>query len=211
MARTKVISLSMAAASANNICLSQTPGGAGDLTLNGALVVSGVAVIDVARRVRVTTVSNESAKTLTIYGTGRTGATISESMTGPNATTGDTNLDFKTVTRIAVSAAFTGAVTVGTSGIASTQWYPVSRDSTPTNIGFGVSLSTGASMTYSIEHTFADVQNTSAPFDVFVHSAVSGETTSQNDNYAFGISAMRLTTSLYTSGTATLRIDPSGL
>lgn len=112
----------LAAPSANNICTSQTPAGAGALTLNGSLVTGGVAVLDTPRRVLFTTVSNESAKTITVTGTNWLGATISESLTGPNATTGYTVLDYATVTSITVSAAFTGAVTVGTNAVASSSW-----------------------------------------------------------------------------------------
>lgn len=109
----------LATADADGIAQSQTPAGAGALTLNGALVTSGVAQLGVARRVLVTTVSDESAKTLTVTGTDWFGNTISETITGPVATTGYTDSDFLTVTSVTVSAAFTGAVTVGTNGIAS--------------------------------------------------------------------------------------------
>ena len=70
----------LAAASANNIALSQTPGGAGALTLNGSLVVGGVAILDVPRQVRITTTADETAKTFTIKGTDWAGSPISEVM-----------------------------------------------------------------------------------------------------------------------------------
>lgn len=111
----------LATADADGIAQSQTPGAAGNLTLNGALVVAGVGVLDVARRVLITTVSNESAKTLTLYGTDWNGNSVSETITGPNATTAQSVYDYKTITRVAVSAAFTGAVTVGTNGVASSR------------------------------------------------------------------------------------------
>ena len=110
----------LATASANNICLSQTPTAA--FTLNGALVTSGVATLDTPRRVLFTTVSNESAKTITIVGTDWNYAPQTEVITGPNATTGYTNLDFRTVTSITISAAAAGAITVGTNTIASSMW-----------------------------------------------------------------------------------------
>lgn len=130
MSRGTRITLLLAAADADGVAQSQTPAGAADLTLNGALVTDGVGILATAgqrvgRRVLVTTVSDESGKTLTIYGTGPLGNSISESMTGPNATTGYTVQDFVTVTRVAVSAAFTGAVTVGTNGIGGTAWVPL--------------------------------------------------------------------------------------
>ena len=83
---------------------------------------NAVATLDTARRVLFTTVSDESAKTIYITGTDWAGDTINESLTGPAATTGYTALDYKTVTKIYVSAAFTGAVTVGTTTVASSPW-----------------------------------------------------------------------------------------
>ncbi len=108
------------AASANNICLSQTP--TSSLTINGALASGGVATLDVQRRVLITTAADESAKTFTVTGTNWAGNTISQTITGPNATTGATTLSFKTVTSITISAAAAGAVTVGTNGVADSPW-----------------------------------------------------------------------------------------
>ena len=112
----------LATASANAICLSQTPAAAGALTLNGALVVSGVAIMDNFRRVLITAAGNESAKTFTVTGIGANGNTVSEIITGPNATTAQSVLDYKTVTSITISAAAAGAITVGTSGVGGSKW-----------------------------------------------------------------------------------------
>ncbi len=109
----------LAAASANNIALSQTPGAAGALTLNGSLVVAGVAVLDNPRRVLITTADN--THTFTVTGATPTGAVISE-VVGPITTSAYTTQDFKTVTSVTINAAATAAVTVGTNGIASTPW-----------------------------------------------------------------------------------------
>jgi len=104
-------------------------GGAGTYLLSTSQTLSSttiygnaIATLDTARRVLFTTVSDESAKTIYITGTDWAGDTISESLTGPAATTGYTVLDYKTVTKIYVSAAFTGAVTVGTTTVASSPW-----------------------------------------------------------------------------------------
>ena len=113
----------LATASNNAICLSQTPAAAGALTLNGALVVSGVAVMDSPRRVLITAASsNESAKTFTITGIGVNGSTVSEAVTGPSSGTAQSVLDYKTVTSITISAAAAGAITVGTSGVGGSKW-----------------------------------------------------------------------------------------
>lgn len=111
----------IAAASADAICLSQTPS-AGPLTINGALASGGIATLDVQRRVLITTVGNESAKTFTVTGTNWSGSTISQTVAGPNASTVATTISFKTVTSVTISAAAAGAVTVGTNGVADSPW-----------------------------------------------------------------------------------------
>lgn len=127
---------------ANGIAQSQTPGGAGDLTLNGSGVATypyfnpiggpgpggaststrSEARFNPPRQVTITTAADESGKTFTIYGTDRAGISISETMTGPSTATGTTVKIFASVTRIAVSAATTGAITAGWGAVSYTRW-----------------------------------------------------------------------------------------
>jgi len=112
----------LAAAAANNICLSQTPSGAGYLTLNGSLVSSGVAVLDTPRRILLTTNANETAKTFTVVGTNWSGAAAGEVITGVTSSTVASVLDYKTVLSIYASAATTAAITFGTTTTAASPW-----------------------------------------------------------------------------------------
>ena len=113
----------LAAASANAIALSQTTAGAANLTLNGALVSSGVAILDEPRQVLITNVGNDSGITFTVYGTWIGGQTISETVQGTSGSTVATTLDFATVTRVAASGATSvSGVTVGTNGVAGSSW-----------------------------------------------------------------------------------------
>lgn len=110
--------------SANNIALSQTPSGAGNLLINGSLATAGVATLDTARRVLFTPAGNEAANGTiwTVYGTDWNGNTVSETVAGVNnPSTVSTAYDYKTITQIAVNKAQAGAVTVGTSSIASSR------------------------------------------------------------------------------------------
>ena len=113
--------LSFVAGSTNGYATSQAVGGAGNLTLNGSLVTSGVGIADKARRVIITSANaGDTSQTVTVTGTNQSGATITNSVT-LNGTTGVvTALDFKTVTQIAMSAATAGNITAGTSTGAST-------------------------------------------------------------------------------------------
>ena len=85
MNRVTSVTLAPAAAVANNIATAQTVGAPGNLVLNGALVAGGVATMDVPRRVGITAVSDETAKTFTVYGTDRNDRVISEAIAGPGA------------------------------------------------------------------------------------------------------------------------------
>jgi hypothetical protein len=112
----------LATAAANNICLSQTPAGAGYLILNGALIVAGVAVLDTPRRILLTTNANETAKTFTVLGTNWAGNSITEVITGVTSSTVASVLDYATVISIYASAATAAAITFGTTTTAASPW-----------------------------------------------------------------------------------------
>jgi hypothetical protein len=105
----------LAAASANSIALSQTPAGAGALTINGALASGGVATIAVPARITITSTGNDSGRTFAVTGTDQNGTVITETITGPNTTVVTSVLTYKTITSIVISGAATGAITVGNS------------------------------------------------------------------------------------------------
>lgn len=98
---------------ANGIAQDQTTAGAGNLTLNGALVSGGVATAAAAQPVSIESAANLSAITFTVTGTDADGNSRSESLAGPNATTTTTTGHFATVTQVAVSAAVGTNVEVG--------------------------------------------------------------------------------------------------
>jgi hypothetical protein len=151
----RVQSYVLATADDDGVSVNATPGAAGNLTIGGALAAGGVATFDVARRVLLTTAADESGKTVTIYGTDRDGKTISETKTGPNATTAYTDLDFKTVTRVAVSAAFTGNIKVGTVARGSTRWFMLNYNAAAFEVGVTVKVT--GSVTYTLETTANDL------------------------------------------------------
>lgn len=148
----------LATASANAICLSQTP--TGSLTLNGALASGGVATLDVARRVAITSTANESAKTFTVIGTDWAGSPITEILTGGNVTVVNTNLDFKTVTSITISAAAAGALTVGTNTIASSPWVRLDDYALPQ---VAVQCTPTGTVSYTLQQTLQDPNSPTNP------------------------------------------------
>jgi hypothetical protein len=143
----------LAAAVANNIALSQTPLAAGNLTLNGALVVGGVAFLDTPRRVIVTSAGNDSAVTFTAYGTDASGNALAASVAGAAIGAADFGVSFATVTRITTSAATAAAVTVGTNTIADSR--PIFLDPygfAPTSIQVTVSGTANYTVRQSLDN-----------------------------------------------------------
>ncbi len=194
----------LAAASANAIALSQSLGGAGALTLNGALVSGGVATLDKPRRVTLTSAGNDSGLTWTVTGTDRHGIAQSETLSGGNATAVTTVLDYATVTGISGSAATAGNVTVGTSSVASSQWARFDEFAPSDAIAHVIVSGT---VNYTVEETLDDPNSTLNPISksamswVPTGAALTAATTSQNANIAAPIFA-RITLN---SGTGSVR------
>jgi len=146
------VSKVLTAASANAIALAQAPGAAANLTLNGAAVSGGVATLDTQRRVIITSVADETGKTFTIFGTNQYGNAIQESFAGANAGVAVSTKDYLTVTRVAVSAATAGNVTVGTNGVGSTPWIGLNPHVAPANTSIGVVVV--GTINYTVEYTY---------------------------------------------------------
>jgi len=158
MSNISSVSLQLAAAVSNGIAQSQAVAAAGNLTLNGSLVSGGVATMDVARRVIVASTGNESSVTFTVYGTSRDGVTQTDTITGVNISTVASTLDFKTVTRVAASAACAGNVTAGTNATGSSPWIVDNPFTASWYLAVAVAVDPSAgAVTYTVEHTYDDV------------------------------------------------------
>lgn len=84
----------------------------------------------------------------------------------------------------------------------------------PFNLGLGVSLSAGADLTYTVQHTFDDVWAPGfnpATAKWFNHATMVNKTTSFDGNYAYPVMAVRLSVSAYISGSATLIVIQAGI
>ena len=90
----------------NGICAQQTLGAAGNATLNGSLASGGVATLDVPRNV-VIDAAGAATAVLTITGTDVYGIPMSEAITLNGTTAVAGKKAFKTITRVAASAAAT--------------------------------------------------------------------------------------------------------
>lgn len=219
--------ITLAAASANAICLSQQPsaGGIQTLTLNGASVSDGVATLDVNRRVLITSSSDDSARIFTITGTNRYGA-VTETVTGVN-TTAYTVYDYETITSITVDDDTAGNIKIGTNGIASTAWIPCEIDKQVFSVSVWTSVTSGASLTYTIECTpilLTNQPTTMNPYTVsdnnywnvpsrYIYptddTTMVEASTSLKSNFAYPTDGVRLTLNTFSSGSVTLFVKQS--
>lgn len=206
----------LAAASANNIALTQTPTSGTALTLNGSTVSGGVATLDSARRVLLTFGNEVSARTLVLTGTNETGITIQETLavaSGGGSTVASVQ-DYLTITSaVPAGGGWSAAVTLGTNTTGSTPWKIVSGNVVPVEIGLNLFLSTG-SATFGIEYTYYPVASGgnppwsyfTPPAQVISHPTLSGLTASAEGSISGGIipNAWRMTIS---SGTGTIVVS----
>lgn len=104
-----------------NVAASQTPAGAGALTLTAGTGTTSVirpdgsTVIrfDVPRSVSFTSAANLSGVTFTVSGYDGLGAALTQTLAGPNITTVNTLKAFRDIKTVTISGVAAGAVTVG--------------------------------------------------------------------------------------------------
>lgn len=87
------------------------------------------------------------------------------------------------------------------------------RGELPFSVGIGVDLSPGASLTYTVEHTFDDVMSpTFNPGTAtwFPNTGLTAQTTDKDGNYAFPVTAVRLNVTAWTSGTVNFTVIQAG-
>ena len=186
----------------NGIAASQTPGGAGNLTIAGALASGGTVTLAHAHLVTIWGGSDESGKTFTVYGADSRGLSISEAVTGPNNSTVSTTLYFKTITRIAVNAATAGAVIAGVNGLSVGPWLPQNRGMDDFELSASVDIS--GTMTADVQHTLNNVQNANEALSIGTHGSLASLTADADGNYDFPVCAIRLAVTAFTSGTASI-------
>lgn len=197
-----IFTQSLGTSNATSIAQAQSTSSA--LAINGSLASGGVATLDTQRRVALQSVGNDSGITFTIKGTNGAGNGITEVLTGGNATTVTSNLDFKTITSIVPSGATATTVAAGTNGFGSSQWWTLDQWVAPFTVGLAVEVASGTA-TFSIQHTYDDPNNLlggiafPTPFN---HPIIVGATTTTDSSYSTPVVAVRLLT---TAGTGTLR------
>lgn len=84
---------------------------------------------------------------------------------------------------------------------------PMNLDSTPFNVGFGVTIT--GTPTYTVQHTFDNPWTTESPV-WFSHPTVVDEDANADGNYAFPVAAIKVVVTSET-GTATLTVIQAGI
>lgn len=190
----------------NNIATTQTPsaGGAQALTL-----VSSPVTFTTPHKAVITATGDESGRTFTIVGLDGQGQPKTEVVTGPNTTTAASAAYWLQIDSVTVDANTANSVIVGTTGLCASPWYPVDRRSKDFGIGFGCEISTGGAMTYTVQHTFDDLQSLDETITTFDHENVIDATASDDGNYAFSPAGIRLVVTAFTSGSIQFNISPT--
>lgn len=190
MTRPVTISKTMTAGAATAVSLSQSPLAAGNLLINGTLASGGIATFTTQRRVLITSGGNDTGITFTIYGTNQSGNPIQQTIAGGN-TTAVTTIDFKTVTRVAISGAAASTVTVGTNTVGSTPWVSVTPHIAPTNLSTSVQIT--GTVNYTVEYTYDDLNFT--PNSFFAYQLDNVVPTPIAEGNANGITASKVVVS----------------
>lgn len=105
-------------------------------------------------------------------------------------------------------------ITVTVSSQAASAVIPLDTYQDPFNVSIGVVLSAGASLTYSVQHTFDNVF--ASNFDPltatwFNNSGLTAKTTSLDGNYNMPVTAIRLNVTTHSSGSATMTVIQAGM
>lgn len=115
---------------------------------------SGVATMDLARRVDIDSSGNDGGITFTISGTDWNADPISEVLTGGASTSVTSVLSYKTVTSIYASGATAGTVQIGSSAVADSQ--PIYFDRLASNAQVAIQVDGSGTVNWSVQQTLSD-------------------------------------------------------
>jgi hypothetical protein len=103
-------------------------------------------------------------------------------------------------------------VTVGAA--TNSQVVPLDHYKTPFNVSIGCGLSAGASLTYTVQYTYDNVQDPAfspATATWYSITSLASKTSTLDGNIAFPVTAVRLNVSVWASGTVTMAVIQAGI
>lgn len=183
---------------ANGIAEAQAVAAAGNLNLNGALIVGGIFTGDYARQIGITSDGADNGRTFTVTGTDADGKAQTEAITGPNATTVESTKYWKTIISIAVDDACAGNISSGTVDEFVTNTIPIETHNSDSATVSIERLS--GTIDISIEESFSRIQYTSVIGWNPGPAALTGITSTAQDDMSNHVSAIRLKCNSYSSG-----------
>lgn len=194
----------------DGIAASQTPSGAGSLTLNGALVSSGVATAAMAQRVAITSSGNDSGVTFSVTGKDADGRDVSETgITGPNATTVYSTNYYKDVSDVTISAAGTGNITVGWANNGGySQSIPMDTYQNPFNVSLLVDVT--GTISYTVQYTLDTMFDADVTPTWYSHPSLVTLGTDASGNFAFPVTGIRFN-SISGTGSAVFTVAQAGM
>jgi len=102
-------------------------------------------------------------------------------------------------------------MTITTHGVGPSNIFGVDNNISPVNVGFGVVLSDGATLTYNIEHTYDDLWTTYDPNNISWFPFLVNQQANSDGYYGYPISGLRINVTSWTSGTATIKVLQAGI
>lgn len=199
--------LVLQAADTDGIAQSQTPGAAGNLTLNGSLMSQDT--LDTnghAREILITCAGADAGRTLTI--TGKVlpnGDDVSEAVSGSNGSTSVSTKQFISITSVAIDAASAGAIQVGTNGNGSSVAKPLDRKINPFQASIACVGSLTGTITFGVEMTFDNIFLNPTDPVWFAHDTITAETASAFGNLDKPVQAIRTVIDSSGSGGGSVR------
>jgi Tfp pilus assembly major pilin PilA len=136
---------------ANGISTAQTLAGGGNFALNGSLTSGGVATLDNARQVAITSAGNDSNIWFNIQGVDANSDPIGEEVRGANVGTVTTNTLFKKVNLVSASGP-TSSVTIGSAAAPFTS--PAIRLDEWGLPPIGLAVAVTGAVIFTIQHSF---------------------------------------------------------
>ncbi|RJO60810.1 MAG: hypothetical protein C4542_08150 [Dehalococcoidia bacterium] len=158
------VTIGLSPADADGICASQTTAAAAELDLSGGALsaATGIARLATAAQIVITCAADETGNTFIVTGVNGSGLPVEERITGVSASAATSVQSYREVSRIYITGATSGNVSVGVSG--STQSISVNQTATAAR-----ALTITGIMSYEAKMTgYAD---NGAPLPVLIYSA----------------------------------------
>lgn len=195
----------LAGASTAYIAASQTPAGAGNLTLtsDAATLVSKTSVPRYGLFISINCAGSDAGRSFVVTGTKPGGASQTETISGTNVGQTLSTLYWESVTQIAVDAATAGAVTAGIRQTGATAWMPL--DIYVPNTQTAIQVDVTGTIDYSVVYTIQDPFDTSITPIAIAHptAGLTGGSTDVSGQTTVIMRAVRL---LINSGSGTAKM-----